>query len=172
MGPAERCARAWEILRPLYVAKPEDSDKLSAWGGCDLPNEQNAMQHYNAYIAPSMKALTFTPEQLANIGMPVLTIHGKMDRSAPYGGGREWTLRLPHARLLTIANAAHAPWVEAPDAVFEAIERFLQGDWPESARTPAALRQERGQARSGESARCSRAASTRETACAETPDSR
>jgi pimeloyl-ACP methyl ester carboxylesterase len=172
MGAAERCARAWEILRPMYVARREDAHKLRSWGGCDLPNEQNAMQHYNAYIAPSMKALTFTPEQLANIDMPVLAIHGTMDRSAPYGGGREWAARLPNARLLTIAEAAHAPWVEAPATVFDAIDRFLRGDWPEDALTPAAVRQESDQARSGESVQCTRAASTRETACAGTPDTR
>ncbi len=32
---------------------------------------------------------------------------------------------LPHARLVTIENAAHAPWIEAPDVVFGAIESFL-----------------------------------------------
>lgn len=32
---------------------------------------------------------------------------------------------LPNARLVTIDNAAHAPWVEAPDEVFGAIDEFL-----------------------------------------------
>src|SRR5437667_10930358 len=39
-----------------------------------------------------------------------LTVHGTKDRSSPYGGGREWALMLPNARLLTIENVAHAPW--------------------------------------------------------------
>ena len=133
MAPEELCARAWEVLRPMYVAKREDAGKLRSWGGCDLPNERNAMQHFNTNILPSMKRLTFAPEQLAKVAMPVLTIHGTKDRNAPYGGGREWAASLPNARLLTITDAAHAPWVEAPEVVFGAIERFLKGEWPRDA---------------------------------------
>jgi len=40
---------------------------------------------------------------------------------------------LPNARLLTVENAAHAPWIEAPDKVFGAIDTFLDGTWPEAA---------------------------------------
>jgi hypothetical protein len=38
---------------------------------------------------------------------------------------------LPDARLLTVENAAHVPWVEAPELVFGSIETFLDGAWPE-----------------------------------------
>jgi proline iminopeptidase len=133
----ELCARVWEALRPMYVAKSEDAHKLKSWGGCDLPNERSAMQHFNGVILPSMKTLTFSPEQLARISMPVLTIHGTKDRNAPYGGGREWTALLPNARFLTVEDAAHAPWIEAPDLVFGAIDRFLEGEWPPAAVMPA-----------------------------------
>ena len=64
---------------------------------------------------------------------PVLTIHGKKDRQGPYGRGREWALMLPNARLITVENAAHVPWIEAPEMVFGAIETFLDGKWPEAA---------------------------------------
>jgi pimeloyl-ACP methyl ester carboxylesterase len=63
----------------------------------------------------------------------VLVLHGKMDRNAPYGSGREWASLLPNARLVTFEKAAHAPWIEAPDQVFGAIETFLGGAWPEAA---------------------------------------
>jgi 2-hydroxy-6-oxonona-2,4-dienedioate hydrolase len=62
--------------------------------------------------------------------MPVLTIHGRKDRSAPYGGGQDWVSRLPDARLLTVENAGHAPWIEQPATVFGAIATFLSGRWP------------------------------------------
>jgi pimeloyl-ACP methyl ester carboxylesterase len=142
-APEELCVRVWEVLRPMYVAKRTDADKLASWGGCDLPNEQNAMQHYNANILPSMKTLRFTSDQLARADMPVLTIHGTRDRNAPYGGGREWASLLPDARLLTIDDAAHAPWIEAPEVVFGAIDRFLNGEWPKEALTPTPRPQER-----------------------------
>ena len=64
---------------------------------------------------------------------PVLIVHGTRDRSAPYGGGREWALLLPDARLVTVEDSAHAPWIEAPDLVFDSLNTFLDGAWPEAA---------------------------------------
>ena len=133
MDPEELCERVWEVLRPMYVVDAKDANRLAHWGACDLPNERNAMHHFGANITPSMKTLTLTSEQFARASMPVLTIHGTKDRNAPYGGGREWASLLPNARLLTIENAAHAPWVEAPEKVFDAIDLFLKGEWPEGA---------------------------------------
>jgi pimeloyl-ACP methyl ester carboxylesterase len=40
---------------------------------------------------------------------------------------------LPNARLPTVENAAHVPWIEAPGRVFGAIRTFLDGAWPEGA---------------------------------------
>jgi pimeloyl-ACP methyl ester carboxylesterase len=40
---------------------------------------------------------------------------------------------LPNARLLTVTGAGHAPWIEAPDLVFRAIDVFLRGAWPAEA---------------------------------------
>jgi pimeloyl-ACP methyl ester carboxylesterase len=46
---------------------------------------------------------------------------------------------LPHARLVTVDNAAHVPWIEAPEAVFGAIKTFLNGAWPETAQKVESL---------------------------------
>lgn len=70
---------------------------------------------------------------LRGITCPVLVVHGDRDRSAPYAAGRAWAERLPNARLLTVAGAAHAPWIEAPDKVVSAIDEFLDGGWPTAA---------------------------------------
>lgn len=40
---------------------------------------------------------------------------------------------LPDARLVTVENAAHVPWIEDPDRVFGSIKEFFDGDWPETA---------------------------------------
>ena len=53
------------------------------------------------------------------------------DRSAPYGGAREWGLLLPDARLVTFEQVSHALWIEAPEKVFGAIDTFLCGSWPQ-----------------------------------------
>jgi pimeloyl-ACP methyl ester carboxylesterase len=47
-----------------------------------------------------------------------------------YGGGREWALLLPEARLISIDEGAHGPWIEGPEKVFGAIRTFFDGAWP------------------------------------------
>jgi pimeloyl-ACP methyl ester carboxylesterase len=91
------------------------------------------MKQFNDFVLPSIQTLNLTDADYARATAPVLAIHGRGDRSSPYGGGREWAIRLPNARLVTIANAAHVPWIEDPDTVFDAIGTFLDGAWPASA---------------------------------------
>jgi pimeloyl-ACP methyl ester carboxylesterase len=128
----ERCKKFWAALRPIYVTDPRDADKIT-WERCDLPNELNFMRYWMEYLHPSMRALKLTAADFARASCPVLIVHGRRDRSSPYGGAREWAMALPNARLVTIDNAAHAPWIEDEDRVFGAIERFLDGQWPNDA---------------------------------------
>jgi proline iminopeptidase len=124
------CQRFWSVLAALYVADPADAGKI-AWGRCDLPNELEFMPYWTGHLYPSIRALKLTADTLAKVTVPVLTIHGRKDRSAPYGGGLDWSRLLPDARLLTVEDAGHAPWIEQPATVFRAIETFLGGRWPD-----------------------------------------
>jgi proline iminopeptidase len=130
--PMEMCERFWAVLRELYVVDPANAHRID-WGRCELPNEREFMRYYTAHILPSLRTLNLGPQDFAKAQAPVLTIHGRKDRSAPYGAGRDWALRLPNARLVTIDEGAHAPWIEAPDRVFGSITTFLNGEWPASA---------------------------------------
>jgi len=137
--PKEFCKKWWALARVIYVASPADAAKISHWGFCDLPNELNFMNHWSENIFPSIQSLDVTAEEVAKVTAPVLTIHGIRDRNAPYGGGREWALMLPNVRLLTVENAAHVPWIEAPEEVFSSIQTFLDGAWPEAAQKVESL---------------------------------
>jgi pimeloyl-ACP methyl ester carboxylesterase len=119
-------------LRPLYVVDPADASKIR-WERCDAPNERNGMKYWMQSLLPSIKALVFTPAALTGINHPVLVVHGRKDRSSAYGGGRDWASSLGNARLVSVDNAAHAPWIEAPDLVFGAIRTFFDGNWPAAA---------------------------------------
>ena len=44
-------------------------------------------------------------------------------------------MQLPNARLVTLDNVAHAPWIEAPEKVLPAVDAFLNGEWPQLAET-------------------------------------
>ncbi len=133
VDPVEACNRAWAVLRPLYVFDKADVHKISRMGFCELPNERNLMRHFHVNIMPTLQCLNITAADYAKASMPVLTIHGTKDRNAPYGGALDWARSLPDARLLTVANAAHIPWIEAPELVFGAVKTFLDGSWPERA---------------------------------------
>ncbi|MGZ7040142.1 MAG: alpha/beta fold hydrolase, partial [Thermoanaerobaculia bacterium] len=128
----EFCRRFWSVLRLLYVVDPANAGRIN-WGRCDLPNELHFRKYWIESILPSMQELRLEQAAIDRATRPVLTIHGRNDRSAPYGGGREWAMRLPDARLVTVYNAGHAPWIEDAAKVFESIEVFLAGAWPEGA---------------------------------------
>lgn len=132
VDPQEFCRRFWSILRVIYVANPADAGKIT-WGRCDLPNELNLMKYWTTITLPSIQKLDLTPDAIASVQAPVLIVHGRKDRSSPYGGAREWALMLPHARLLTVDEAAHVPWLEAPEPVFASMRTFLDGAWPDAA---------------------------------------
>jgi pimeloyl-ACP methyl ester carboxylesterase len=126
----EFCRKFWSVLRLLYVTDAADADKIR-WSRCELPNELNFMQYWIGHLLPSLNALALTDDDLKRVTAPVLLVHGTKDRSAPYGGGREWALRLPNARLLAVTDAGHAPWIENPSLTLGALRSFLEdGGWP------------------------------------------
>jgi proline iminopeptidase len=130
--PEAFCRKFWSVLRLIYVTDPADADRID-WGRCELPNERSSMKYLTQTVFPSIQSLSLSADDLARVETPVLILHGTKDRSTPYGGGREWALRLANARLVTLENAGHAPWIEAPERTFASIETFLQGWWPEGA---------------------------------------
>jgi proline iminopeptidase len=132
------CNKFWSLLQFIYVVNPDHAAKLH-WNRCHLPTERNCMAYWMNHLLPSIQAATPTPEDCARATKPVLIVHGTKDRSSPYGGGREWALILPNARLLSVENTAHAPWIEAPDKVLDSIQLFLNGNWPDKAERVAAL---------------------------------
>jgi len=67
------------------------------------------------------------------VTMPLLTTHGRKDRNAPCGAGRDWASQLRSAGLLTLDNTAHQRWVDDPATVLGAIDGFLDGQWPKDA---------------------------------------
>ncbi len=129
-NPKNYCEKEWLVTRVQLVGKREDAPKVGN-GYCDHPNEWpiNLDRHFQHHFV-SVQKLNLSKEQVAKVSNPTLTIHGTRDRNAPYGGGREWALTLPDARLLTVEGAAHLPWIEAPDLIFSSIDTFLKGRWP------------------------------------------
>lgn len=74
---------------------------------------------------------------LRAVAAPTLVIHGTAD-PLPLEGAREWSATLPNSRLLVLEGIGHFPYLEAPERFFAAVDEFLEGRWPEGARTVAA----------------------------------
>jgi pimeloyl-ACP methyl ester carboxylesterase len=136
-SPEEICKKFSAVLARLCVFNAADAHKVD-WGRCELLNESGFMPYWMGNLMPSIQKLQISAEEAADMKAPVLVVHGDKDRNAAYGGGREWALLWPDARLVTVKNAAHAPWIEGPQ-VLEDIQTFLNGAWPEQARKVTAL---------------------------------
>jgi pimeloyl-ACP methyl ester carboxylesterase len=122
----------WKDEQLRMVGDPTHASRIVS--PCEMKNEwpSHLWPHFEVLLA-SDKSTEISKGSVAKLTVPVLTIHGRKDRNAPYGGGREWNLLLPNARLITIEGAAHMSWVEFPDIVFPSIELFLSGQWPDRA---------------------------------------
>jgi pimeloyl-ACP methyl ester carboxylesterase len=129
----QKCRRFWEILRPLYVVDSRDVSQLDAWERCHLESERRAGEFVMTRIMPALRAIRLSDVDLEPVVAPVLTIHGCRDRSALPAGGREWARRLSNARLVSVDEAGHMPWIESPEEVLGAISTFLAGHWPVAA---------------------------------------
>lgn len=130
--PKEYCEMEWKIEQQRMVGNPANASRIPS--PCEMENEWpiHLWAHFQPLLA-SDQALDMPKESIAKVIAPVLTIHGRKDRNAPYGGGREWDMLLPNARLITIDGAAHMSWIEFPEIVFPSIDLFLNGQWPEHA---------------------------------------
>ncbi|HKZ81680.1 MAG TPA: alpha/beta hydrolase [Pyrinomonadaceae bacterium] len=129
-NPKEFCEATWAVNRYDVVGNPDNVAKLGK-GPCETPNEwpSNLARHFQYHFA-SVQSLNNSWEKVAKITQPVLTIHGTKDRNAPYGGGREWALKLPDARLLTVRDGAHRSFAEYPEIVLPAIRTFFTVSGP------------------------------------------
>lgn len=136
--PKEFCEMEWKLEQRRMVGDPVNAARIPS--PCEMKNEWpvHLWPHFDPLLA-SDRALDIPIESVARVTVPVLTIHGRKDRNAPYGGGREWDLLLPNSRLITIDGAAHMSWVEFPDLVFPSIDLFLNGQWPQQAQPVKSL---------------------------------
>jgi hypothetical protein len=67
--------------------------------------------------------------QLEKITTPALVIHGANPNQTPGDGGPRLAGKLPNATLVTIQDAGHDPWLDQPQAFFDAANGFLAQLW-------------------------------------------
>lgn len=131
--PLVKCRAFGRFLSHMIVVNPANAAKVP--DTCKYENESvaNAERHLSVHFADIQKR-DFPREPFTKLEQPVLTIHGLLDRNAPYGSGVEWANTFRNARLITIPRAAHQLWLDDP-AVIGDIDKFLSGTWPERAQS-------------------------------------
>ena len=126
--PLVRCRAFARFLGNMIVVDPANAAKVA--DPCVYENESvaNAERHLSLHFANIQKR-DFPREPFTKLTQPVLTLHGMLDRNAPYGSGVEWATTFPNARLITVERGAHQLWADDP-AVIADIDKFLAGEWP------------------------------------------
>lgn len=66
------------------------------------------------------------PEHAAAVRCPTLIVIGALDRMTPPKAGRQLAALIPDARAVEIDGAGHMMMLEAPDAMLQALRRFLE----------------------------------------------
>jgi proline iminopeptidase len=127
--PVQACRAYWSLALVPRVAR---RDLVAAIRGdfCSAP--PSAIRFGMAVAGPHTEASLgdwdFRPG-LAAVTAPTLVLHGESD-AIPMDLVEEWATALPHATLGKVPNAAHFPYVEQPEIVWPAIERFLAQNPP------------------------------------------
>jgi len=91
------------------------------------PGAGRAVHTTQASEAGWLRLRTDYTEQLPDLAVPTLIIHGEADPLVPVAWARRAQQRIPAARLVTLPGVGHLSPREAPAAVSAAIEDFLSG---------------------------------------------
>ena len=128
MDSSQGCEVLHRYSSYQLVGNPANHSKIP--NNCRYENEAiaNFARHLGAHFGDLQKR-DFPREAFTRLEQPVLTLHGTLDRNAPYGSGLEWATTFRNGRLITIEGGAHQLWLDDPSAIAD-IDRFLAGEWP------------------------------------------
>lgn len=128
LSMAELCELNARSTAFALVGNPANASRVP--NNCRYENEwpSNFGRHLSFHFA-DIQQRDFPRERFTALTLPVLTIHGTLDRNAAYGAGREWAQTFSDGRLITVPGGAHQVWLDDP-AVLGDIDTFLRGDWP------------------------------------------
>jgi 3-oxoadipate enol-lactonase len=117
--PREQASRLLGLLFPPELAATADANfgELVAAARAALPGPVLLMQE------EAMRAWHARPETLlgATVGLPMAIVHGALDRVIPPANVTLLGALHPGARLELLADCAHAPMAQHPEAVAAAI---------------------------------------------------
>jgi proline iminopeptidase len=110
-----------EITKAKTAAYFADRSKAKAL--IDSLHEDSFSDRMFWSVVPQMMTLDLRAG-LEKVEAPVLVMHGKQD---PLESAEEVHKTFPGSKLVLLEGAGHFPWLEQPDAFYEALGSFLAG---------------------------------------------
>ena len=118
-------ARVNELEMQIWVDGPRRRPDEVAPAVRALAADMNAIALANEGIGQEQRPLP-AAERLGEVSAPVLVVAGELDAARTLAAAEALLARLPHARGVTIANAAHLPNMEQPEVFNAAVLAFLE----------------------------------------------
>ena len=106
--------RAFEVSVAGYFADPRRARDLTPF---------RVMGRVQQSVWESLGEFDLVP-RLGAVRCPALVVHGRHD-PIPLASSEAAAGAMPDARLVVLEDCGHVPYVEQPEALFEAIEQFL-----------------------------------------------
>jgi proline iminopeptidase len=127
--PVAACRAYWAIAVKPRVASADLAAKVTGdFCGAGPDAIRAGMAIAGPHTLTSLGDWDMRPK-LSAVAAPTLILHGELE-AIPMDLVEEWTKALPHATLVKVPGASHFPYVERPDLVWPAIERFLRAAPP------------------------------------------
>ena len=127
--PVGACEAYFGSLVKAYMADPA---ALASFRGtwCDVsPQRAAEMWVTIGRVVGSLGNWDFR-QPLGAVHVPTLVVHGTGD-PIPLSSSQAWASSIPGGRLEVIASTGHFPWLEDPNAFFEAVNPFLRRSFPQ-----------------------------------------
>jgi proline iminopeptidase len=119
-----RLARHLEpITRPFWYARWDERAQEHAAAG----NRQMSLRAYAGFRPDADYDIDAARESLRAITAEVLIVVGERDAVTGVSVADKYCSLVPHCKRVVVANAAHYPWVDEPDAFRGVVEDFLVG---------------------------------------------
>jgi proline iminopeptidase len=127
--PVQACEQFFATLFSVYF---HDGANQAAMRGrfCDV-SEEAAFATLPTLLAGMAQwgVWDYTQSLLPGIGVPALVVHGTAD-PVPQASSEAYAASLPAGEIVVLQNAGHFPWLETPEAFYEAINPFLNRAFP------------------------------------------
>jgi pimeloyl-ACP methyl ester carboxylesterase len=122
-GPGLSLAGSRALLSAIF-ADPARSTDDAARAQFELSMSKGDGWTIHSLLSNRSLVAECVDDKLGSITVPTLVIWGAGDKLVPLDDGRDFASRIPGARLVIVPGSGHAPEIEKPREVLDAMEPF------------------------------------------------